>query len=242
MSSVAAAPLVVIAAAGRGTRFAAASKQLVRVRGHSLLEWSLRAVVRPAACRRALVALPADAFELSEDDRPDEQFVGCPVSFCAGGASRAESVLCALHQLADERDENWVMVHDAVRPLLPARDVERLLQAVAAPSAAADGWQGSILAEPVVAALHRGSEEALTDSLERNGLWLAQTPQLFRLGVLRASLERAPDLAAVADEAQAVRAAGGQVRVVVGSSLNRKVTRLEDLDWVEPLLPMTANL
>ena len=233
------APIAVIPAGGKGVRFAnipaaadkparhPAAKQAIRVAGHSLLEWSLRAVVRGGQCRRALVALPTDS--RAEDFEVDAEFVGCPVNYCQGGASRAESVLNALCDLADEPEDSWVLVHDAVRPLLPPADVERLKQAVIADTAR----DGGILAVPVVDALKRGQGCKVASQLDRRDLWLAQTPQMFRLQPLRQALERASQLSDIGDEAEAMAADGFSVLLVVGDPINRKVTWSSDLEWVK---------
>ena len=221
-------PIAVVAAAGRGQRFAG-DKQFACAQGRSLLEWSLRAVVRGGGCARALVAVPRD----SDEPALDSDFVGCPIAFCDGGDSRAQSVLNALCALADEPPDTWVLVQDAVRPLTPAADVAKLVAEVG--RRAGDGQIGGILAEQVVAAVKRVEDGELVANLDRRGLWLAQTPQMFRLRLLRSALERAVERQiAVADEAQAVSEAGGRVLVVAGSGINRKVTWASDMQWVEP--------
>jgi 2-C-methyl-D-erythritol 4-phosphate cytidylyltransferase len=144
------------------------------------------------------------------------------------------SVLNGLVALAGEAHENdWVLVHDAARPCLRRADLERLI------STLADDAVGGLLAVPVGDTLKRADttgEHAL-ETLERRGLWAAQTPQMFRFALLRRALDDAVRAGrSVTDEAGAVESLGERPRLVPGSPCNIKVTRPEDLDLAKAIL------
>jgi 2-C-methyl-D-erythritol 4-phosphate cytidylyltransferase len=143
-----------------------------------------------------------------------------------GGEQRADSVLAGLACLDGRAaDSDWVLVHDAARPCLCADDLQRLISAVRGSDI------GGILAEPVVDTVKRASADGLVEAtLDRDRLWRAQTPQMFRLGELRSALQRALAAGeAITDEASAMEHAGFPVQLVRGSPANLKVTVAEDL-------------
>ena len=136
--------------------------------------------------------------------------------------------LSALRDYLD--DDDWVLVHDAARPCLTIDLLQRLLETL-------DGdGVGGLLAVPVADTLKRsGADQRVVRTEAREGLWRAQTPQMFRYGLLTQALDRA-DLAAVTDEASAVEALGFPPRLVPGSERNIKVTYPEDLALAEMIL------
>lgn len=146
--------------------------------------------------------------------------------FC-GGQTRAESVLNGL--LASELDlEDWVLVHDAARPCLSAQQLTHLLDEVRADEV------GGLLAVPVADTLKREDAMRRVEHTEsRAGLWQAQTPQMFRTGLLVQALEAAPN---VTDEASAIEALGLKPRLVSSDSTNFKVTYPQDMQLAELLL------
>lgn len=152
-----------------------------------------------------------------------------------GGETRAHSVfngLLAL-QAAGARSSDWVLVHDAARCLVQPQDVEVLIKACEPDPV------GGLLAVPVPDTLKRAGEQGrATATLDRGGVWAAQTPQMFRLGVLLAALEaqRAQDFAGITDEASAIELTGATPLLVRGSAHNFKVTYPEDFALAEALL------
>jgi 2-C-methyl-D-erythritol 4-phosphate cytidylyltransferase len=213
----------VLPAAGRGDRFGAATpKQYQKVHGRAVLSWSLRALLAERSIRGVVVAIAAG----------DRRFARLPeardarVVSCIGGARRELSVAHALECLASEaRDSDWVLVHDAARPCLHHDDLRRLFARAGRDPA------GGLLAVPVSDTLKRADRGSrVRDTVPREGLWRAQTPQLFRYGVLRRGL--ALCLAhgrAVTDEAAAVEALGLKPLLVRGRVDNIKVTHRDDL-------------
>jgi 2-C-methyl-D-erythritol 4-phosphate cytidylyltransferase len=172
---------------------------------------------------------------LAADDGRWQTPTASPKFLCTfvGGATRAQTVLNGLAALLEHApSDDWVMVHDAVRPCLRAGDVDRL---IAAALASADG---ALLALPVSDTVKRVDGSArIVETVSRANLWRAQTPQMFRLGQLEAALKQAIARGLdVTDEASAIEAAGGHPVVVAGHPDNIKITMPEDLPLAELFL------
>ena len=123
-----------------------------------------------------------------------------------------------------------MLVHDAARPCLSARDLTALIDAVGLHDA------GGLLAEPLSDTLKRVDGAAVIETVERTGLWRAQTPQLFPFGILLRALEKCQDLDAITDEAGAVERMGIRPRVVNAIDSNLKVTTPADWPLAEAVL------
>ena len=169
---------------------------------------------------------------------PDDRFfsgalpAGVEVATC-GGDSRAASVLNGLGQLAAAGAEadDWVLVHDAARCLITAALVDQLINACHCDPV------GGLLAHPVPDTLKQGQEGRVLATVGREDKWLAQTPQMFRLGALTQALQMAVTLGeTVTDEASAMEAAGLSPQLVRGSAHNFKVTWPEDFVLAEALI------
>lgn len=200
---------------------------------------------RPDAAGLLVVVSPDDTAWTSEScDRLLAQAWGgqAPVVVAPiGGATRADSVCSGLALLSElsHAGDDWVAVHDAARPGLPAPALSRLLEQALACK------DGGLLAVPVADTLKRGQADsegpASIETVDRSGLWAAQTPQLFPLLRLQAALGSALARgSAVTDEASAMEASGARPRLVVGDSANRKYTYPEDFQEsasVSPPLP-----
>ncbi|MBU3693685.1 MAG: 2-C-methyl-D-erythritol 4-phosphate cytidylyltransferase [Rhodocyclaceae bacterium] len=215
----------VVPAAGGGTRLGAAEpKQYLDLGGDCMLYRSLDALLAEPRIAAVTVVLAPD----DERRPPSGRFDG-RVRFCAiGGATRADSVAAGLHSLSASEDD-WVLVHDAARPGLSAEALARLIDTVG------DDPVGGLLALPVADTLKRGdASDRVTATVERAGLWAAQTPQLFRAGLLRRAL--AGDRAGITDEASAVERLGLRPLLVRGEPANLKVTLAADLALAQALL------
>ena len=217
----------VVPAAGLGRRMAAeVPKQYLQISGVTLLEHTLRALLDCAELRGLIVALDpgdrrADNITLLSDPR---------VMTAAGGFDRAESVrsgLAVLETLAGPDD--WVLVHDAARPCLPLNNLMGFIKTIT------DSGVGGLLAQPCTDTLKVVNEDGVVAStLDRTTIWRAQTPQMFRLGILCAALDQARvEGVKVTDEASAVEASGHPVQVLEGPASNIKVTVLDDLELVK---------
>ncbi len=151
-----------------------------------------------------------------------------------GGASRRDSVLNGIIAAASLVDPNdWMLVHDAARPCLGNAELQRLI-------ADAGGDEiGGILAVPVSDTLKRvDDDQRIVETESRDGLWRAQTPQMFRHGMLLRALREA---AHVTDEASAVEALGYKPKLIEGSTKNLKVTFADDLEIAEQILKEAAS-
>jgi 2-C-methyl-D-erythritol 4-phosphate cytidylyltransferase len=147
-----------------------------------------------------------------------------------GGATRMESILNGLHAMAESvREDDWVLVHDAARPGLNCALIDKLIAAVGTHEV------GGLLALPVVDTVKRGAGGTV-GTISRDGLWLAQTPQMFRYRLLRDALAAATDAAAITDDASAVEAMGHAPMLVEGHPRNLKVTLPRDIAIAEMYL------
>lgn len=218
----------VIPAAGIGSRMRAdRPKQYLQVSGLTILEHTINCFVDHPTLKGIVVSLAeADPYwhGLACASRPG-------IIQAEGGAERALSVLNALLILAERgaHEDDWVLVHDAARPNLQREDLDRLLTMLG------DDSVGGILAAPVRDTLKRASVDGRVEAtLDRSSVWQAFTPQMFRLGLLQTSIAEA--LAAgvnVTDEASAIEWAGYAPLLVEGRSDNLKITRPDDLEWLQ---------
>lgn len=205
-------------------------KQYRAVAGRSVVAHTLAALARVSRLSATLVVVSPEDREFDRQ-APDS---GAWVAR-AGGATRAATVANGLAVLADRgvRDEDWVLVHDAARCLLQPADVERLI------AACEHDAVGGLLALPVADTLKReAADERVAATVDRRGLWQAQTPQMFRLGLLRQALAAAGE--GVTDEASAVEALGHAPRLVPAPLENFKLTWPADFALAERLLRTRA--
>ena len=209
---------VVIPAAGSGSRMGTElPKQYLSLGTETVLAHTLRCFVDHPAVTGIVVTLAPDDAHWSTID----PVLRATVESVDGGAERADSVRRGVEALAARAAESdWVLVHDAARPCLRREDLDRLLADLA------DDPVGGILAVPARDTVKRAVAGTITATVPRIDLWHAQTPQMFRFGLLRAALV---DTAEVTDEAMAVERAGHAVRLVEGHADNLKITRPEDL-------------
>ncbi|MFM7396240.1 MAG: 2-C-methyl-D-erythritol 4-phosphate cytidylyltransferase [Gammaproteobacteria bacterium] len=237
---------LVMPAAGRGQRLGAdLPKQYLPVAGRTLIEWALHPFASDPACRGLVIALAAgDAYWPAVRARLSAVVIEAP-----GGAERSDSVRGALETLRAQgaSDADWVLVHDAARPCVTAAEIAALRHGVARDdSASASALAGGLLALPLADTLKRGgAQEAGVVSVEtvsREGLWRALTPQMFRLGALLSALRVAAAAGRVpTDEAQAMEWVGARPRLIVGESTNLKVTTITDLSLAEGILRARAS-
>ena len=184
---------------------------------------ALRADARVSAVI-VIVAPGDDAWRLLAD-RAQATFIA------AGGASRAETVFNGLRAIRQNASDNdWILVHDAARPCLAKEELARLIDLLV------DDDVGGLLAVPLADTLKSERDGRVYATIDRAQLWRAQTPQMFRCGVLARALGRARDRASLTDESSAVEQIGLQPRLVLGAGTNLKVTVAEDLLLAEAIL------
>ena len=211
----------IVPAAGSGSRFGAGRpKQYLDLLGRPLIHHTLAALLASPAIDRVWVVLAPDDAEWGRHDwselGPRLETLRC------GGETRADSVRNGLQAAAlVAAEDDWVLVHDAARPCLSLAMIDALFTELA------DDPVGGILAVPVADTLKRADAAQRVAATEpREGLWQAQTPQMFRYCRLRAALE---NCSAVTDEAGAIEALGLKPRLVRGDATNLKVTFPADL-------------
>jgi 2-C-methyl-D-erythritol 4-phosphate cytidylyltransferase len=212
----------ILAAAGRGDRLGLdRPKAFAPLNDRPLMAESLERLDASEWIDGIVVAAPP------EWEEPcilvaEEIAAGKVAETVTGGESRSESVRNALAQVPV--DVTAVLVHDAARPVVSEEVIERLVTALG------DGWEGAVPVLPIADTVKRVEGDAVTETLEREGLVTVQTPQVFAADVLRKALEG--DVAAAPDCASLVEAAGGRVRAVEGDPRLLKVTKLADLELV----------
>jgi 2-C-methyl-D-erythritol 4-phosphate cytidylyltransferase len=212
----------VVPAAGGGSRFGAdCPKQYVGLLGFPLIRHTLE-TLRKCSLEAIVVAISEDDsyWSVVYQEVPNDLVV------TRGGLTRADSVLQGLLAIQDRAAvDDWVLVHDAARPCVRARDIERLM------TACHEHPVGGLLGVPVRDTLKRtDASQNVVATVDRHMTWQAQTPQMFRFGVLLEALQRAmKDSLLITDEASAIEALGLKPKMVVGDIHNIKVTYPEDL-------------
>lgn len=211
----------IVPAAGAGKRMGGeVPKQYLEVLGKPVLEHTLERLLSVRRIERVIVALSEqdgywESIPLSRDPR---------IVRTNGGSERFASVyqgLIRLNPLAAFDD--WVLVHDAARLCITVDDIENLMNLQSDPV-------GGILALPVSDTLKTVEEGLIQNTVDRTTIWRAQTPQMFRFGILKRAMESAmEENRALTDEASAIEYLGYQPRIVQGRSDNIKVTHPEDL-------------
>lgn len=222
--------VALIPAAGVGSRMGASTpKQYMEIAGQPMLRRTIDAFLSCDLVAHTFVVVSA------EDGYIDAVLPagGVTVLRC-GGATRMESIRNGLAAIrAQLRDHDRVLVHDAARPGLTARLIKKLIDGVG------DDPAGGLLALPVVDTVKRQGPTLHT--VPRDGLWLAQTPQMFSYRLLSDALAAAQDAAAITDDASAVEALGLSPRLVEGHPRNLKVTLPSDIRIAEMYLASPDN-
>lgn len=224
-------PLIV--AAGVGKRFGTAvPKQYTQIRGETVLQHSVKAISHLVGLAACYVVISA------EDNIAQSLNFAVPVTFVVGGMERMHSVfhgVKAIWQGCPKPDNTWVMIHDAARPCVKPCDIQRLIQQSTTHSA------GGILAVPVRDTVKQSQPNNGINyskaTIDRNTLWLAQTPQIFPLEKLYHYLKQAIEQAIpFTDEASLFEYFGEYPLLIEGSHSNIKLTFPEDLVFAEVFL------
>ena len=206
-------------------------KQYIELGDAPVIEHTIRSIARFKPLRGILVGL-------SRDDRwwpavqPKLRNLSCPVISYEGGAERADTVLLGLEKISEEAESGgWVLVHDAVRPMVRQKDIEHLVSSVAGDA------DGGLLALPVADTLKSEDGGRSNGTVDRRHLWRALTPQYFPVDRLKHALEicKQQDIV-VTDEASAMETIGAKPRLVTGHSDNIKLTYPSDLEIARMLL------
>lgn len=221
----------VIPVAGSGSRFSSQQlKQYMLIDDKTVLEHTLNAITQLPLSAYVLAKSAHDQ-QLEQLNLPSAQLA----RYCLGGAERVHSVLNGLYYLKQQcqaDDNDWVMVHDAARPCIKKQQLFALYQQ------AVKTGKSAILAIPVRDTLKKSdTSQKIVQTVNREQMWQAQTPQIARLGVLIAAIEQAlANDIAITDEASALEYIGEEVHLVVGRADNLKITYPEDLELARLIL------
>jgi 2-C-methyl-D-erythritol 4-phosphate cytidylyltransferase len=215
---------LVIPASGVGERMQAGiAKQYLQLdNGLSVLDQTLSTLLNIKKIKGCVVAI-------SKQDTmfKSSKFYHHPklLAIAEGGEKRYQSVINALNALKPYiKDNDWVLVHDAARPCVEANSVESLIQHLK------NQTTGGLLATKVVDTIKKSNHQMVKNTVDRSNLWQAQTPQMYRFGVLLQALNNANhDGVDITDEASAIEYAGLDSLLVESSKTNLKITNPEDL-------------
>jgi len=229
----------VVPAAGIGARmqsevYGNRPKQYLSLADKTIIEHSISKLLQIECLEKVAVSLHADdahwaRLPLAADPR---------LMTVEGGRERCDSVLNGLQALSPWAQANdWVLVHDAARPCVTVDAIQKLIAGVR------DHEVGGILGVPVSDTIKRADGKVISATVDRRFLWQAHTPQIFRYGLLKESLERAlANQFAVTDEASALEFSAYQALLVEDRRDNIKVTRPEDLAMAEAILAYQSEL
>ena len=213
----------IVPSAGSGKRLqSSVPKQFLKVNGKPILIHTLERLISAYPFTELVVAL--DPLRMGLGQRLLTQYrLHDRIRLVAGGKTRSESVLNALFSLRKEC--NWVLVHDAARPLVQKKDVRSLIDSAAR-------FDGAILASPATSTIKKSDNRGqfVVSTLKRDEIFLAQTPQMFRKNLLQKRYKALGKKALQAtDEASLFDGTPAKIRLVEGSEMNFKITKKEDL-------------
>lgn len=219
----------IIPAAGSGSRFSQHElKQYQMISGQTVLQHTVSRLNQLPLSGYVLAINPHDSVAKTLDFMHSDK-----LHFCTGGKERVDSVLQALNYLSQMAAPNdFVLVHDAARPCVTFECLDALLNTARQENCSA------ILAIPVRDTLKRVEKSNnITETVPRDGLWQAQTPQISKLGLLKSAIETSLQQGIViTDEASALEFIGEKVKVVQGRSDNIKITYPDDLELAQLIL------
>lgn len=217
----------IIVAAGISTRFGGDTpKQFVNLAGRPILS---RSIEKFDLCDEidSIVVVVAEEFVEQTRELVEEAKFSKPVEIVAGGATRSRSTASGLS--AVNGDDGVVLVHDAARPLVSVEDIRSVIEAAAKSGAAC-------LASPVADTIKRVANGEIRETIDRSSLMSAQTPQGFRVELLRRAFATVADVDNATDECTLVESLGERVSIVTATSPNMKITTQDDVRIAEALL------
>ncbi|WP_026693298.1 2-C-methyl-D-erythritol 4-phosphate cytidylyltransferase [Peribacillus kribbensis] len=219
---------VIIPAAGKGSRMGAGRNKLfLELSNIPLIVYTLRVFEQDPSCQR--IILPINPNDSNHFKSIIKQYgFRKEIKFVTGGSERQESVYNGVQHLSSE--DGLVLVHDGARPFIDRPLIRRLAE-----TAAAEG--GAIAAVPVKDTIKKVKDRSVVETVERSSLWAVQTPQAFRISLLKEAHARAKASHFLGtDEASLVEEMGGSVSVIKGDYDNIKITTPEDLFFAEAIL------
>ncbi len=228
--------IVIVPAAGMGRRMGASiNKQYLLLAGKPILAHTLEIFQQAEFIDEIYPVVPGEEIEYCRTNVVERYGMDKVRRIIAGGAERQNSVLNALRAIPAEADD-IILIHDGVRPFVPLAAVRRSLEL-------ACEYDGALVAVPVKDTVKVVRDAFSVDTPPRETLWLAQTPQTFRYGVIRAAHELAAAEGFTAtDDAALLERHGMNVHIVIGDYRNIKITTPEDLVLAEAILPIYQNI
>ena len=227
---------LVVPASGIGQRMNSTipKQYIILENGLTILDQCLNTILSNDLISGFIVALDKkDSYFKSSNFAKDPKLI----SIATGGKERFNSVLNALNALDQNAKPNdWVLVHDAARPCIRKEDINKLIEEVA------DDKVGGILANRIVDTVKQINNGGLVSTIDRQKLYIAQTPQMFRYAILKDSIEKAIESNMhITDESEALENLNYSIRIVEGSSSNIKITIQEDIHLANYFLKHHEN-
>ncbi len=228
--------IALIPAAGMGKRMGAAvNKQYLQVGGRPILAHTLQVFETAPFVDQVYLVTPADEIAYCRQEVVARYGFAKVCGITAGGKERQHSVLNGLRALVGALADDIVLIHDGVRPFLPVSVLERAV-------ASARQHDGALVAVPAKDTIKVVEDGVVSETPPRERLWLAQTPQAFRYGVIRDAHERAAAEGYLGtDDASLLERLGKRVHVVMGDYRNIKITTPEDMLLAEAFLKQQAE-
>ena len=227
---------LVVPASGIGQRMNSTipKQYIILEKGLTILDQCLNTILSNDLISGFIVALDKkDSYFKTSEFAKDPKLI----SIATGGKERFHSVLNALNALDQTAKPNdWILVHDAVRPCIRKEDINKLIEEVA------DDKVGGILANRIVDTVKQKNNGGLVSTIDRQKLYIAQTPQMFRYAILKDSIEKAIESNMhITDESEALENLNYSIRIVEGSSSNIKITTQEDIHLANYFLKHHEN-
>lgn len=223
--------IALIPAAGMGRRMAAGiNKQYLLLGGKPIVAHTVSIFQEMEGVDEVYLVIPAEEIPYCREQVVERYGLTKVRSIVPGGAERQHSVLNGLRALEDVSDDDVILIHDGVRPFIPVRVIEEAV-------AVARKHDGALVAVPAKDTIKLVAEGVVTETPPRERLWLAQTPQAFRYGIIRQAHESAASADYLGtDDASLVERLGLKVHVVQGDYRNIKITTPEDMQLAEAFL------
>ena len=223
--------IALIPAAGMGKRMGAGiNKQYLLLRDKPIVAHTIAAFEQASFIDDIYIIVPEAEIPYCREHVVDRYGFAKVRQIVAGGAERQHSVLNGLRAVTDLQDDDVVLIHDGVRPFIPEQVLERA-------AAAAQEYDGALVAVPCKDTVKIVTDGIIRDTPARELLWLAQTPQAFRYGIIRAAHEIAEAEGFLGtDDAMLVERLEKEVHIVMGDYRNIKITTPEDLVLAEAFL------
>jgi 2-C-methyl-D-erythritol 4-phosphate cytidylyltransferase len=220
-----------IPAAGMGKRMAAGiNKQYLNLGGKPILAHTLNVFEQAPFVDEIVVIVPEDEIPYCRESVIDRFGFAKARRIIAGGRERQESVCNGLRAVTELMDDDIVIIHDGVRPFVPLEAVQRSIET-------ASLHDGALVAVPVKDTVKTAVDGIVVDTPDRENIWLAQTPQTFRYGVIRNAHEKAMAESFLGtDDASLVERMGKKVHIVMGDYRNIKITTPEDMLLAEAFM------